>query len=259
MADNKRKISLRLLRKGALVEETYSAFRVWDLSLSIGENLQTIRQGNLIGAGNDGWLREVLLTISSRFEKTEDLEPLAILAKGDLDLSIWRACLLWHAGNIDELYYRFAADWLFRKYRDGVYFVRTEDVVPLVREATDGRIASGGQLSEYSVLRTARDLLKMAVDFGLLEGKVKKKFANFHIPQEAFLYVLHGLSEQGLNTSKIVSSESWRLFLMGTDDVERELLRLHQYRILEYQVAGSMASLKLPCESLAHYARKLVS
>ncbi len=259
MAENKRKISLRLLRKGALVEETYNAFRAWDLSLSIGENLQAIRKGNLIGAGNDGWLREVLLTISSRFEKTEDLEPLAILAKGNLDLSIWKACLLWHAGNVDELYYRFAADWLFRQYRDGVYFVRTEDVVPLARETTDGRIASGGRLSEYSVLRTARDLLKMAADFGLLEGKVKKKFANFHIPQEAFLYVLHGLSDQGLNTSKIVSSESWRLFLMGTDDVERELLRLHQYRILEYQVAGSMASLKLPCESLADYARKLVS
>ena len=46
---------------------------------------------------------------------------------------------------------------------------------------------------------------------------------------------------------------------MGTVDVERELLRLHQYNLLEYQVAGSMAHLKLPCESLTEYARKLVA
>ena len=175
MPVNKRKISLRLLRKGALIGETYAAFREWDLSFSIRENLQEIREGNLIGAGNDSWLREVLLTISSRFDKTEDLEPLVITAKGDLSIDIWKACLLWHVGNIDELYFRFASDWLFIQYKDGAFFLRSDEAVPFVRKATDGRIASGGKLSEYSVLRTARDLFKTAVDFGILEGQGEKK------------------------------------------------------------------------------------
>ncbi len=61
-----RKLSIRLIRKGALIEETYNAFREWDLSKSIRDNLQTIREGNLIGAKSDGWLKEVLATISSR-------------------------------------------------------------------------------------------------------------------------------------------------------------------------------------------------
>ncbi len=181
------------------------------------------------------------------------------MAKGDLNIDAWKACLLWHVGNIDELYFRFASDWLFKQYKDGAFFLRTDEAVPFVRKTTDGRIASGGKLSEYSVLRTARDLFKTAVDFGILEGRVKRKFANYHIPEEAFVYVLHGLAGEGRNTAKIVSSKSWRLFLMDADDVERELLRLHQYKVLEYQIAGSMASLKLPCESLTEYARKLTS
>jgi hypothetical protein len=176
-----------------------------------------------------------------------------------MDIDTWKACLLWHVGNIDELYYRFAVDWLFEQFKEGVYFLHTGDALPFVRTVTDGRIASGGKLSDYGALRAARDLLRMANDFGLLEGSVKKRFANYHIPQEAFIYVLHGLSGEGKNSSKIVKSPNWRLFLMAPDDVERELLRLHQYNLLEYQVAGSMAYLKLPCESITEYARKLVA
>jgi hypothetical protein len=256
---NTRKLSTRLIRKGALIEETYTAFREWDLSLTIRENIHEIRKGNLVGAKNVGWLHEILTTFSSRFTKTEDLEPLVILAKGNMDIALWKTCLLWHIGNVDELYYRFAVEWLFDQYKGGAYFLRTEDALPFVRKITDGRIASGGNLSDYGALRAARDLLRMAGDFGLLEGSVNKKFANFHIPQEAFVYVLQGLSGDGRNTSRIISSKSWRLFLMEADDVERELLRLHQYKILEYQVAGSIANLKLPCGSLPEYARKLVA
>ena len=152
-----------------------------------------------------------------------------------------------------------AAEWLFDQYINGAYFLRTEEALPFVRKITDGRIASGGNLSDYGALRAARDLLRMAGDFGLLEGSSKKKFISFHIPQEAFVYVLQGLSDEGMNTSSIVSSKSWRLFLMDPEDVERELLRLHQYKILEYQVAGSMVYLKLPCGSLLEYARKIVA
>ena len=255
----KRKISTRLIRKGALTDDTYRAFHAWNLSLSFRDNLNEIRKGNLIGAKNDGWLNEIVVTLSSRFKGFEDVEPLVILAKGDLDIEIWKSCLLWHIGNIDEIFYRFCIDWLFNQYIEGAYYLRSTDVLPLVRNVTNGRISSGDKLSEYGALRAARDLLRLSTEFGILEGTVKKKFANFHLPQEAFMYVLHGLHDQAQNALKVVTSESWRLFLMGPEDVERELLRLHQFNYLEYQVAGSLMELKLPCDSLTQYARKLVA
>ena len=49
------------------------------------------------------------------------------------------------------------------------------------------------------------------------------------------------------------------MFLMPRSDVERELLRLHQYRKLDYQVAGSIVELTLPCASACEYAERMVA
>jgi hypothetical protein len=46
---------------------------------------------------------------------------------------------------------------------------------------------------------------------------------------------------------------------MRPEDVEREILRLHQYRKLDYQVAGSLAQLRLPCRSAPEFAERMVA
>ena len=38
----------------------------------------------------------------------------------------------------------------------------------------------------------------------------------------------------------IVEAEDWRMFLMDASDVDREILRLHQFHRVHYQVAGSL-------------------
>ena len=45
------------------------------------------------------------------------------------------------------------------------------------------------------------------------------------------------------------------MYLMDASDVERELLRLHQFRKVRYEVAGSLAQLKLPHASSVQYAK----
>jgi hypothetical protein len=46
---------------------------------------------------------------------------------------------------------------------------------------------------------------------------------------------------------------------MRPSDVDRELLRLHQFRRLDYQVAGSLVQLKLPCAGASQYAEGMVA
>jgi hypothetical protein len=99
----------------------------------------------------------------------------------------------------------------------------------------------------------------MAVDFGLLRGSVAKEFVSFHLPERSFLYLLHAMRDEKLSPSKLVSSPEWRLFLMRPADVEHELLRLHQFKKLEYQVAGSLVQLSLPCASTCEYAERMVA
>jgi hypothetical protein len=47
------------------------------------------------------------------------------------------------------------------------------------------------------------------------------------------------------------------MYLYQPADVEQELLRLHQFRKLHYERAGSIVALSLPFESAAEYAESL--
>ena len=67
------------------------------------------------------------------------------------------------------------------------------------------------------------------------------------------------MRDEKLSPDKVIASPDWRMFLMRPADVERELLRLHQFRKLEYQVAGSLVQLSLPCESSREYAERMVA
>ena len=71
------------------------------------------------------------------------------------------------------------------------------------------------------------------------------------------MYLLQATAEKESNARRIVDAQDWRMFLMDPTDVERELLRLHQFRKLDYQAAGSLAQLKLPHPSAAAYTREL--
>ncbi len=79
------------------------------------------------------------------------------------------------------------------------------------------------------------------------------------MPERSFLYLLHAIQDEQQNPSKVITAPDWKMFLMRPADVEREVLRLHQFRKLEYQVAGSLVQLSLPCSSSREYAERMVA
>ena len=171
----------------------------------------------------------------------------------------WRPLLLWHITRDEFLVRDFLEAWLFDAYDSGVFRVQTEDV-----EKYLGNIGKRGGTTEHAwsrqtTKRVAAGLLKIAVDFGLLRGSISKEFASFHLPERSFLYLLHAIRDENPSPSKIISSSAWRLFLMRPADVEHELLRLHQFKKLEYQVAGSLVQISLPCASTREYAERMVA
>ena len=101
--------------------------------------------------------------------------------------------------------------------------------------------------------------MKLAADFGLLRGSAVKEFASYHLPERSFLYLLLAMRDEMRSPRKVVESEAWRMFLMTQSDVERELLLLHQYRKLDYHVAGSIVELTLPYASAKDYAERMVA
>lgn len=244
--------------KGTLIEETYTVFREWDYARSRKENLDLLRRKNSVGATSASWLNDICKILHRRFDPEGRDRNLVDLAQRGCPLELWRPVLLWHVTRGEFLLRDFLVEWLYEQFTIGALRVRAEDLWPYLRALHDkGLVAEPWK--ESTLKRVASALLKMAVDFGLMRGTVTREFASYHLPDESFLYLLHAMIELQPNAREVVHSTDWRMFLMDAADVERELFRLHQFRRVHYEVAGSLAQLKLPCDSAADYAREMVT
>lgn len=246
--------------KGALIEETYAVFSRWDFARSKSENLaRLLQEENVIGAGSEKWLLNVSKVLKRRFDPAGRDRALVLLAQRGCDLAIWKPILLWHMTRDEFLVRDFLLHWLFPAWEDGAWRVRPAQLHPYLHgiERRGGRIEHSWK--ESTLRRVAGELLRMAADFGLLQGRAVKTFATYRLPDPSFLYLLHVLREESQSPGKIIAAPDWRMFLLRPVDVERELLRLHQFRQLDYEVAGSLIQLTLPCASARDYAERLVA
>ncbi len=247
------------LIKGAMIDETYAVFRAWDFNSAKKQNLDRLREENFIGASSLTWLRDVAKVLNRRFDPTGRDQSLVMLAKNHCDILEWKPILLWHITRDEFLLRDFLQNWLYPAYDSGAYRLRPEELHLYLLEIRNRGGTTEHAWTEATIKRVAAGLLKMAADFGLLQGGGNREFASYHLPERSFLYLLHAMQEENRSAGKIVDAPEWRMFLMRPADVERELLRLHQFRKLEYQVAGSLVQLSLPCATAQEYAEGMAA
>jgi hypothetical protein len=247
------------LVKGAMIDETYAVFAAWDFASSKKENLDRLRRDNFIGASTTTWLRDIAKVLNRRFEPISRDRALVLLAKNGCPIEEWKPILLWHMTRDEFLFRDFLINWLFPAFVSGTYRVRTEDLYEHLRSIGRRGGTTEHAWSETTLKRVATALLRMGVDFGLLRGSAVKEFASYHLPERSFIYLLYALRDETRSPRKVLESEDWRMFLMVPSDVERQLLRLHQYRKLDYQIAGSIIQLTLPCSNACEYAERMVA
>jgi hypothetical protein len=246
--------------KGSLIDETHAAFERWDLDRPKPTNLERIRANGALASASGNWARDVSKVLNRRFDPSGRDRAVVELAKAGCDREVWKPILLWHMTRDEFLLRDFLVGWLYDRYVDGTYRMRTDDVVPYLQGLKKRRgVQISGDWSEATTSRVASGLLRIAADFGLLTGTPVREFTPYHLPERSFLYLLHAMAEAESNAHKIIESADWHIYLMSAADVERELLRLHQFRRLYYEVAGSLAQLDLPCRSSTEFAKQLVS
>jgi hypothetical protein len=245
--------------KGAMIPETYEVLARWDFEESKKANLDRLRDENFIGAKSSTWLRDVAKVLNRRLDPGGRDRALVTLAKGGCSLDEWKPILLWHITRDEFLLRDFLINWLFVAYEEGVFRVRPEALHGYLKSIS----ARGGETehgwTETTLARVAAGLLKLGADFGMLSGSAVKEFAGYHLPERSFLYLLHAVLEyEDDSPQRLVDSAEWRMYMMRSSDLESELLRLHQFRKLDYQVAGSLVQLTLPCRDPRVYAEEMV-
>jgi hypothetical protein len=247
--------SQRLLRKGVLVHETYRLFAEWDLGMTTEENLERGLAGR---ATTQGWDTEVVATVRRRVRDFDRIRSLIILAQRGLPLNDWRDCLRLWVGATEEPFHSFATGWLFDEKVRGRSVIRSEELVPVIDAAASRRPGNAKPISDYSRIRAARDLLKTASDLGMIEGAgPARTYSGIAMSDDVLVYYVHLIAELEGGVGRVPDSKLWRLAYLAPQDVQLMLLHLHQFRRLDYQVAGSLAQLTLPASSADHYAQQV--
>jgi len=245
--------------KGAMIHETYAMFAAWDFARSKDENLRRLREENFIGARSTTWLRDVAKVLNRRFDPEGRDRALVVLAKSGCDLEEWKPLFLWHLTRDEFLVRDFLQHWLFPTYESGTLRVRTRDLHAYLQDIgkRGGKTKHGW--TAITTTRVAAGLLKMAVDVGLLRGRLSREFTSYHLPEKSFLYLLHAMRDARVSPGQMAEAPDWRMFLRSPGDIEYEMFRLHQFHKLEYHVAGSIVHLALPCSSSLEYAQRWFS
>lgn len=239
-----------------LIEETYQVFQKWDLSKSKKDNFKDLRLTNFLGVRSENWLKEKITTLKRRFDTDGSDRTLIELAQAHCPMRTWKPLLLWHMTRDEFLIRDFLTNWLYEQFIAGTWRVCGEDVEPYLKHLhTRDNILIKDQWTDRTTHDIATYLLRIAVQFDLMTGSRTREFVSYHLPDEAFLYLLHAAAEKQPNAYLLVNLPDWRMYLLGPDDVQRELFRLHQFRRLNYEVAGSIAELRLPYRTAAEYAR----
>ena len=249
-------ISTFSVTKRGKIEDTYAVLQEWDLSASLDENLERMRETNPILAATDAWLKEMRRIFRVRFGDLHRHEPLIRLAQSGLSLNAWSPLLLWHLCYRELLLSDFLESWLFHRKQEGLLRVQSCDVRAYLETLPERGLLTR-EWSETTVAQMASSLPSYAADFGLLEGGNIKEIAPFHLPEESLLYVVHDLVDQRASGNDVLADPAWRRFLMSRGELEQELLRLQQLRKLELEMAGSVVSLTLPYDSLEDYVSAL--
>ena len=123
-------VSQRLIRKGALVAETYLLFSGWHVGDTLEANFDRTFNGRF---KTIAWENEVKTTLRRRFRDIDAAMPLILASKNGLVLEEWRHWLLLWIGIREQLYRDFALNWLFPEFDSGRYQVRSDDVQLFVR------------------------------------------------------------------------------------------------------------------------------
>lgn len=244
--------SSRIIKGGALLEESRRFVEFWEDGLDVEENLDQFRTQNLLGKRSRARTEDTLAILRQRFvdpgpELIPALRALTFRAEGFRD-----ACYFESARNDDLLAYA-TAEALPRLRGKGWSTITVEDLEgELVASPPDETVTEWSQTTRT---RVVHGLLSALRDFGVLQGKANKRIAPSSISFSGFVYVLGRLRHQLPSSHEIVTSEVWKWWLLDQSQVRSHLLEADREGVLRYMDAGSTVRIDWQVDGLEELIR----
>jgi len=152
-----------------------------------------------------------------------------------------------HYALSDHFTFDFITEDLWEKWLRQQFDVSREDVLKKLDESAESepQIKSW---TEATRIKLAGIILSSLRDFGVLEGKQKKRLVRPVIPQKTTEHILHVLTAEGIKGSDVLADPIWRLFFCTESDVAHHLQHLALKRIIHFERVGKTVVLQTPDE-----------
>lgn len=240
----------RIQKGGALLEEMRQLVRIWNDGPLEHTKAEVIRVNPLNKATRARVVDILNRIFVPRFvegpiqDSWKLLQPLERLSAS---AAIVRPVYFWLTALAEPLLYDVCGEYLTARRARGLLAIDVAEVAAWVQ-------SKGGGWSEVVIIKVTRALLAALRDFGVLEGRARKRLSSPPLPLQSFAYIVFCQYQNGVPVRCILGHTDWKLFMLAPTDVEHLLLECHQQRLLEYHAAGSVVSLSFPASTAEEYA-----
>ena len=247
----------RIIKAGALLDDTKTLLSHWDVTASVPENLDRIRRENVFGKASRSRVEDILAIFRQRYLTEAGVtKALVVLVKNRLPAASLNRVLYFHAARADRLLHDTVTEVLMPKQAQGI----TEIDLGELQRALGKWVESGlttRAWSQNTTVRVAQGLLATLRDFGVLQGAINKRIAPAYLPVTAFAYIAFYLKQHQPSGAKLLEHPDWKLFFLNREGVERFFFEANQHGLLEYHAAGTVTRLTFPASTLEEYANVL--
>lgn len=247
----------RIIKAGALLDDTKTLLSHWDTSVSVPENLGRIRRENVFGKASRSRVEDILGIFRQRYLVEADvINALVVLVKNRCPAASLDRVLFFHSARADALLHDVVTEILLPMHAQGAADIDPAAVQRTLAKWTERGLTTTAW-SDNTIVRVSQGLLSTLRDFGVLQGAVNKRIAPAYMPVTAFAYIAFYLKQHQPSGAKLLDHPDWRLFFLSRELVEHFLLEANQHHLLEYHAAGSVIRLTFPAETLEEYANVL--
>jgi len=242
--------SARNTSKGALIEEAAHLVGAISSGLSLDEVRRQALEGILLRQRSRLTRQTIWRRLHYRLFAhgtgwvLKDLEEACGLGSHSAEFA---SMVYLHYALRDRLTFDFMTEIVWQHWVAGIQTVSRDDLLSYLDQAAETQDQIS-KWTESSRRKLAASILTALRDFGVLKGTQKKTIIRPQLPASTAEHILRLLTVEGLRGSEVLSSPTWRLFLLMPDDVAHVLSQLAQERRIHFERAGSTVVLNTPAE-----------
>jgi hypothetical protein len=184
------------------------------------------------------------------------LNPIIAIYKTNASETMKRGVLYYHFATSDLFTYEVTTRLIYSLIHKGFTNISPR----IIDDFLDSRAESHPEINSWSY-QTRKSLISHYLsalrDFGILEGKARKRVQRPIVEEALFLYVATVLRDCGKSSRDILASNDFKLFLLTPAEVEIRFVEAYRNKRIEFKKSGKIISLKFPWETIHDYIKTL--